>query len=166
MGTFCNNCKQEVKPKSYTSLDIYRLFGIIIFPIIFGVLGDRLFDSDMALVIGVTIGLLVGIIVFIWTLYKMALGNTKICPICKDSNFNNVEHKKFMFAVYFNTHNKHVMIHKNNIHKLEIHGGTHNYDQGAWKYFAVEDEAKSYAENIHQSKALPKPTYCQICYPS
>ncbi len=99
------------------------------------------------------------------SLYKIAVGNTKICPICKDSNFNNIE-PKFMFAVYFNINNKHVMIHKNNIHKLEIHGGIHNYNSGDWKYFVTEDEAKSYAESIHKSKALPRPTYCKTCYNS
>ena len=73
-------------------------------------------------------------------------------------------YEKIKYAVYFNTHNKHVTIHKiPTPHILKIHGGEHSNEQGGYGYFVTRFEVESFANAISQSKNLPKPQYCKKC---
>ena len=69
-----------------------------------------------------------------------------------------------MFAVYYNTMEKHVTIHKPRAHKRERNDGKHQYEQGGWGYFIDEKHAVEYANQIHLAKKLPKPSHCKLCY--
>ena len=76
-----------------------------------------------------------------------------------------IRHTKVRFAVYFNTYDKHVKIHKiPTPHTLAIHGGQHNSNQCGYGYFVTEFETESFANAISKSKTLPKPEYCKKCY--
>jgi len=69
------------------------------------------------------------------------------------------------FAVYFNTHKPHVIIHTiPSPHVLDPNDGIHQHEQGGWGYFVNKFETKSFAEAIHKLKELPKPQYCKKCY--
>lgn len=69
------------------------------------------------------------------------------------------------YAVYFDVPNPHVIIHKIGSCPLEMHGGDHIVEAvSGWGYFVEEQEAKSFADGISESKKIPKSTYCKKCY--
>ena len=70
-----------------------------------------------------------------------------------------------VFAVYFNTINKYVTIHKTDRHVLEPNQGGHNNQQGGWGYFVTRFEADEFANSVSTAKKLPFQC-CRKCFKS
>ena len=73
-------------------------------------------------------------------------------------------YQQLEFAVYYNAHNPHVIVHKIGSHKLDIHGGEHTFQQGGWGYFVEEHEARTFAKAIRERHHLPEEQNCQKCF--